>query len=205
MEGQLKSKDAVIEYLTKQLLTSNVNNSQKKNCKCSLSDTFNSDRSLCDNNSSEESSDNKTDKRKNHNVKVKNYPGGTSETILDNTDDIVKSKPDCLIIHAGTNDLTNGINLLYQTKKIVKQVKKVSQNTKIVFSSIAIRKDRKNIDKKVAEVNSHLKNYCNQKNIEYIDNSNIKEDHLGVKKLHLNKKGNSVLAKNFLKYLHSSF
>ena len=229
MEGQLKSKDAVIEYLTKQLLTPNVNNSQMKYCECSLSDTFNSDRSLCDNNSSEESSDNKTDKRNdqqkkkvvitgdsmlnglhekglsmNRNVKVKNYPGGTSEVILDNIDDIVKNKPDCLINHAGTNDLTNGINLLNQAKK-VKRVKKVSQNTKIVFSSIAIRKDRKKIDKKVAEVNSHLKNYCNQKNIEYIGNSNIKEDHLGVKKLHLNKKGNSVLAKNFLKYLRSSF
>ena len=212
LEGQLKSKDAVIEYLTKQLLTSNVNNSQMKNCECSLSDTFNSDRSLCDNNSSEESSDNKTDKRNDqqkkkvvitgdsmlnglhekglsmkHNVKVENYPGGTSETILDNIGDIVKNKPECLIIHAGTNDLTNGISLLNQVKKIVKQMKKVSQNTKIVFSSIAIRKDRKNIDKKVAEVNSHLKNYCNQKNIEYIDNSNIKEDHLGVKKLHLNR------------------
>ena len=48
----------------------------------------------------------------NHKVKVKNYPGGTSETILDNIDDIVKNKPDFLIIHAGTNDLTNGINLL---------------------------------------------------------------------------------------------
>ena len=220
LEGQLKSKDAVIEFLTKQLLTSNVNNSRMKNC----------DRSLCDNNSSEESSDNKIDKRNdqqkkkvviigdsmlnglhekglsmNHKVKVKNYPGGTSEKILDNIDEIVKNKPDCLIIHAGTNDLTYGINLLNQAKKIVKQVKKVSQNTKIVFSSIAIRKDRKYIDKKVAEVNSHLKNYCNQKNIDYIDNSNIKEDHLGVKKLHLNKKGNSVLAKNFLKYLRSSF
>ena len=32
LEGQLKSKDAVIEFLTKQLLTSNVNNSQMKNC-----------------------------------------------------------------------------------------------------------------------------------------------------------------------------
>ena len=121
-----------------------------KNCECSLTDTFNSDRSLCDYNSSEESSDNKTDTRNdqqkkkvvitgdsmlnglhekglsmNHNVKVKNYPGGTSETILDNIDDIVKNKPDYLIIHAGTNDLTNGINLLNQAKKIVKQVKKV--------------------------------------------------------------------------------
>ena len=141
----------------------------------------------------------------NHIVKVKSYPSGTSVKILNNIDDIVKNKPDCLIIHAGTNDLTYGINLLNQAKKVVMQVKKVSQNTKIVFSSIAIRKDRKNIDKKVAEVNSRLKNYCNQENIEYIGNSNIKEDHLGVKKLHLNKKGNSVLANNFLKYLRSSF
>ena len=33
-------------------------------------------------------------------------------------------------------------------KKIVKKVKKVSQNTKNIFSSIIIRKDCKNIDQK---------------------------------------------------------
>ena len=31
------------------------------------------------------------------------------------------------------------------------------------------------------------------------------EEHLGIKKLHLHKKGNSSLAKNFLKYLRSTF
>ena len=31
------------------------------------------------------------------------------------------------------------------------------------------------------------------------------EEHLGIKKLHLNKKGNSLLANNFLKYLRSTF
>ena len=66
---------------------------------------------------------------RNHRVKVNNFPGGTSETILENIDEIVKNKPDCLIIHAGTNDLTNGINLLNQAKKIIKEVKKVSHNT----------------------------------------------------------------------------
>ena len=30
-------------------------------------------------------------------------------------------------------------------------------------------------------------------------------EHLGIKKLHLNKKGNSLLANNFLKYLRSTF
>ena len=43
--------------------------------------------------------------------------------------------------------------------KIVKQVKKVSQNTKIVFASIVVSKDQKSIDKKVSEMNSHLNNY----------------------------------------------
>ena len=31
------------------------------------------------------------------------------------------------------------------------------------------------------------------------------EEHLGVKKLHLNKKGNFLLVNNFLKYLRSTF
>ena len=87
---------------------------------------------------------------KNYRVKVNNFMGGTSATILENIDQLVKSKPDCLIAHTGTNDLANGTNLLNQMKKIVKQVKKVSQSTKIVFLSIIIRKDRINIDKKVS-------------------------------------------------------
>ena len=100
---------------------------------------------------------------KNHRVKVNNFPGGTSATILENIDQLVKSKPDYPIVYAGTNDLANGANLLNQVKKIVKQIKKVSQNTKIVFSSIIIQKEHKNINKKVSQVNSYLKNYCNQK------------------------------------------
>ena len=133
---------------------------------------------------------------KNYRAKVKDFAGGTSTTILENTDQLGKSEPDCLIVRAGTNGLANGTNLLNQVKKIVKQVKKVSQNTKIVFLSIIIRKDRKYIDKKLSQVNSYLKNYCNQKNIDFIDNGNLKEEHLGQKKLHLNKKGNSILANN---------
>ena len=31
------------------------------------------------------------------------------------------------------------------------------------------------------------------------------EEHLGIKKSHLNKKGNSLLANNILKYLRSTF
>ena len=200
-----------------------------KNDKCNLNETFNGDKSFYDKESSDKSNMDKDktiaqkrrvvvtgdsmngmngihEKRmsKNHRVKVKNFPGSTSSTILENIDQIVKSKPDCLIVHTWTNDLANGTNLLNQAKKIGKS-KKVSQNTKIVFSTMIIRKDHKNIDKKASQINSYSKNYSNQKNIDFIDNGNLKEERLGQKKLHLNKKGNSILANNFVKYLRSNF
>ena len=49
----------------------------------------------------------------NHKVKVVNFPGGTSETKLDN---IIKEQPDDLIVYVGTNDLTNNVNLLTSIK-----------------------------------------------------------------------------------------
>ena len=45
---------------------------------------------------------------KDFNVKVNNILGGTSETVLDKIEDLVKCKPSSLIVHAGTNDLTKG-------------------------------------------------------------------------------------------------
>ena len=41
LENELKSKDAIIEYLTKQLLSPNSKKSQMKNDKCNLNETFN--------------------------------------------------------------------------------------------------------------------------------------------------------------------
>ena len=50
-------------------------------------------------------------------VLVKIFPGATSEKILEEMDEIIKEKPDSIIIHAGTNDLINNINLLNSAKK----------------------------------------------------------------------------------------
>ena len=148
---------------------------------------------------------NKKGLSKSHNVKVKNYPGEISKDILDRIDGLLKVKPDCLLVHVGTNDLTNNVNLLNSVKKMVNKVKNSSPNTKLVFSSVILRKDKKDISKKVGETNQRLKNYCKQKNIDFVDNSNIIEEHLGSKKLHLNKRGNSILAKNILKFLRDSY
>ena len=100
-------------------------------------------------------------------------------------------KPDCLLVYVGTNDQTNSVNLLNSFKKMVNKVKNSSPNTKLVFSSVILRKDKKDISKKVDETNQRLKNDCKQKNIDFVDNSNIIEEHLGSKKLHLNTRGSS--------------
>ena len=63
---------------------------------------------------------------RNHRVTVKNFPGGTSEKVLEEIENLVAGKPDCIIIHAGMNDIVNGINS-NSVKKTVKNEKKVLQ------------------------------------------------------------------------------
>ena len=64
--------------------------------------------------------------------------------------------------------LPTGKNLPNNVKKILKQVKKLSPNTKVAFSSIATRKYKKDISKTVQDTSSQLKDYCIQKNIDFI-------------------------------------
>ena len=45
-------------------------------------------------------------------VDVLNFPGTTSSDVLTKIDDMLNKKPTSLIVHVGTNDLTNYINLL---------------------------------------------------------------------------------------------
>ena len=52
-----------------------------------------------------------------HQVTFKNFPGGTSENVLEETENLIGDKPDCIIIHAGTNDITNGIISSNSVKK----------------------------------------------------------------------------------------
>ena len=88
---------------------------------------------------------------------------------------------------------------------MVKKLKNSSPNCKLVFPSVILRKDKKDISKKVGETNQRLKNYCKQKNIDFVDSSNVIEEQLGSKKSHLNKRGNSILAKKILNKVLEGF
>ena len=71
--------------------------------------------------------------RKIHKVRVINFPGGTSEKITDQLDDLIKEKSDNLIVHVGTNDIANNVNLLNNVKKFFRKVSKDSPSTQLAF------------------------------------------------------------------------
>ena len=59
---------------------------------------------------------------KNYEVKVAAHPGSTTEDLIDYIKPVVRKKTDFLVIHTGTNDLTNGVNTMKEIRKLVKCV-----------------------------------------------------------------------------------
>ena len=97
-----------------------------------------------------------------------------------------------MIIHTGTNDLTNGVNAMKKVIKLVKVVREIdkSEKIKIGFSSVFYRKD---LEDEGNEVNVKLKRYCKSEGFVFIENANIDESGLNNSKLDLKKKVTNIL------------
>ena len=228
LEKQLADKNAIIEFLSAQI----ISKPPDKTCKDS-SDNYryrsnDNDRLVTNRNNqdgapNEKSSNDERSKEvivigdsmlnnvnsrglsKSKNVEVINFPGATSTDIVENIDEILENqKSKSLFVHVGTNDLTNDVNLLNNVKNIVNKTKKKSPNTVLTFSNTIVRKDKKNLEKLRTDANARLKSYCAQKKLSLINHDNTKESHLGIKKLHPNRKGNSLFAKHLLSFIESN-
>ena len=140
--------------------------------------------------------------QRNHNVRVRAHPGATSRDIVDHIKPAARKQPDCIIIHAGTNDLTNGVDTIQNLKLAMEEAKKESPNTDFALSTITIRKDKQALDMKVDinKANNEIKNLATKLNLKVIENTNIDMSCLGKKKLHLNQRGDSLLAGNFIRF-----
>ena len=143
--------------------------------------------------------------QKDHNVQVKRHPGATTRDIVDYVRPVIRKKPDCIIIHAGTNDLTSQEkpDTVSNFRKIIEEAKLESPDTSIVLSTAVMRKDKQAIDKKVSmpALNREIREFANAMKISVVDNSNLDVSCLSRKKLHLNEKGNAYLARNFLNFI----
>ena len=67
--------------------------------------------------------------KKNH-VKIKTNPGATIEDIIDYIKPSIWKKPDFLLVHLETNDLTNGINTMTNIGKVVATVEESDSEKK---------------------------------------------------------------------------
>ena len=115
----------------------------------------------------------------------------------------LKSKPERIIIHCGNNDLNN--NTPQSIVDNILSLAKSSQqenNTILVFS-IVPRKDH--LDKKGKKVNFILEKRCNEMNLAFTSNGNIRTRyHYNYDGLHLNDKGAILFTENILSALNKA-
>ena len=109
-------------------------------------------------------------------MKVNSFSGATS---ADMKHLII---PTIIILHIGSNDLTKGGDTIVNIQGIINKITKSASHTKVVLSSLLIRRDKNNIEKHVNELNAKLKTLADDNLIDYIDNANIDESCLGQKK-----------------------
>ena len=69
---------------------------------------------------------------------------------MDYVGPVIRDKPDSIIIHVGTNDLTSRgiIDTLNNFSEIIEQIKNDSPGTSIALSTVVMRKDKESIKKK---------------------------------------------------------
>ncbi len=112
--------------------------------------------------------------RKDHFVQVRSEPGATSEDMVEYVLPRARARPDLLILHVGTNDLTKKSNIdpdiarndrppidtTSCLKRVIAIVQKEAPATKIVFSLATARYDRPNMVEKVNDLNEKIKGLC---------------------------------------------
>ena len=137
-------------------------------------------------------------------MKILNHPGASSDDMKDFINPTIKRKPDILIIHVGSNDISKEVDTMANLQTIINRVKKKSANTTLAISSIITRYDQPNIDKKVENLNNDIKVLCEENLISYICNNNVDISCLGKAKFHPNKKGKAYMAKNFINFISTN-
>lgn len=134
-------------------------------------------------------------------VKIKYVSGAKVNDLTAQIYEVENSKPDVVVIHAGTNNapfMTSNqiVDELLTLKNDILKVHKC----KVIISTPITRNDDGKASYTIRNVNNHLK----QLKVALMDNSNISAQDLGKKGLHLSKRGKSKLAKNLMETLENS-
>ena len=77
-------------------------------------------------------------------VKIRSHSGATIEDLIDYVRPTARKNPKMLVIHSGTNDITNKVNTLQKIRKVINAIKENDANDEIeiVLSSVIHRDDQ---------------------------------------------------------------
>ena len=85
--------------------------------------------------------------------------------------------------------------------KIYNYVKANASKKELIFSEICCRGDRKGVMNEVKTLNKKIEEFCKSKNLALIRHSDVNQNCLAKKKLHLQEKGIWTLAISFQNFL----
>ena len=131
------------------------------------------------------------------------FSGAKVEDLEDYIKPVLRRRPDNIIIHAGTNNITKDSPQEITTKiaHLVDTVKKQEPLVSITISSIIKRNDKPALNRQIISTNKLLEKLCSSRAIDFIDNDNIHLNCLNAGGLHLNPKGIQHLASNLRGYI----
>ena len=139
-------------------------------------------------------------------VQVSSFPGCTTLDMADHIKPILRKKTEKLIVHVGTNSLKSRESSARCAEEIVnlgESIKSSVPELDLAISGLITRSDDEMLTRKVDEVNTALKQSCLQKGWKFIDHANITSENLNRSKIHLNKSGTSMMARNFTNYIYN--
>ena len=134
-------------------------------------------------------------------VIVKSFPGATTTDMKDYLKPALKRKPQRIILHTGTNDLSKStpVQVADNIVDLARMIESES-DAEIILSEIVITED--NIpDDKINTVNKLVNRYTNQNGWAIMWNDNITKHHLDGRGLHLNEESISVTGSNLIRCL----
>ena len=167
--------------------------------------------------------------RKSLNVRILNrgINGDTSSGMLSRSfRDVVESKPDAVIIMGGSNDFLAGYGLIRVQENIIELIKEAEQFgirpiigvQTAIEEELAMKKwnfdvDYSEINKKILEYRNWIIDYCEEKNIVYIDfykalddkMESITEEEIYIDGLHPTEFGHNVMGKCAIEVVNNLF
>ena len=109
-----------------------------------------------------------------------------------------------VIIHAGTNNMADPnqtpTDIASKLDQLAMAIQEKENNCNVIISSIITRNDN-DFDTRTSSINSELNKLCKARKWVFVDNSNIDHTCLNRSGVHLNTKGDSLLATNLISAL----